>query len=423
MPAINPIDPTAQVVVTQGTVLVGDQPTLAAEDLFAIYIDDGDTSLDRTITVKQKEGDLTKWVLSLSQVDALGGSQPLEEWEFSLDHEAVDDMGQPAYLPVVLENGDSRMRAVVNFNAELPSSWAGAINTPFEGGYLGDMSKIDAADYQKALDALSNSIVEYSAVLSLGCYDGATLSALANHARDVRVDFFFDLPSSIAPSDAIMQAGQQGFGTFESACRYYFPYQCDDSFNSGKIVYGLSCDAFVAKSRGVAMFPSVGGWHMSPAGAARGVVSRTGIKPLPQAAKIDREAFVPARINTVGLASGGSVIIDDALTCWIKDDYQKYQHVSSLMNALARGIYAIGQTLKHEPDGVTRAGLQREIPRLLRQYVATGALVVPRNPDVDGTEPFIVTIEQTNFDLWTINYSVCPTGVGRRIVGQPVLIA
>jgi hypothetical protein len=84
---------------------------------------------------------------------------------------------------------------------------------------------------------------------------------------------------------------------------------------------------------------------MSPAGAARGVVGRTGIKPLPSAALIDHEAFVPARINTVGIGSGGSVIIDDALTCWVKDDYQKYQHVSSLMNAIARGIYAIGQTL------------------------------------------------------------------------------
>lgn len=421
--AINPIDPNAQVVVTQGTVLVGDIPTLAAEDLFAIYIDDGDTSVDRVISVKQKEGDLTKWVLTLDQIDSLGGRSPLEEWEFSLDHTAVNDMGLPAYLPVVLENNDSRMRAIVNFDAAIPSSWAGATDTPFEGGYMGDMSKIQPDDYAKGIEALNNSIVEYTAVLSLGCYDGPTLMALANHAHDVRVDFFFDQSGGIAPSQAIMQSGQQGFGSFESASRYYFPYQCDDPFNSGKIVFGLSCDAFVAKSRGVAMFPSVGGWHLSPAGAGRGVVSRTGIKPLPAAAKIDREAFVPARINTVGIASGGSVIIDDALTCWVKDDYQKYQHVGSVMNALARAIYQIGQTLKHEPDGVTRSGLQREIPRLLRQYVATGALVPPRNPETDGTEPFIVTVEQTNFDLWTITYAVCPTGVGRRIVGQPVLIS
>ncbi|HAT3959715.1 TPA: hypothetical protein I9Y37_001852 [Citrobacter freundii] len=419
----NVIDPNAQVVITQGTVLVGDVPTLAAEDLFAIYIDDGDISVDRVISVKQKEGDLTKWVLSLDQMDSLGGRNPLEEWEFSLDHTAVDDMGQPAYLPVVLENNDSRMRAVVNFDASIPASWAGAKDTAFEGGYMGDMSKITSDDYIKGISVLNNSIVEYTAVLSLGCYDGPALMELANHAHDVRVDFFFDLPSSINPNAAIMQAGQQGMGAFDSAARYYFPYQCDDAFNSGKIVFGLSCDAFVAKSRGVAMFPSVGGWHLSPAGAARGVVSRTGIKPLPAAAQIDREAFVPARINTVGVATGGSVIIDDALTTWLKDDYLKYQHVGSLMNALARGIYQIGQTLKHEPDGVTRSGLQREIPRLLRQYVATGALVPPRNPDTDGTEPFIVAVEQTNFDLWTITYSVCPTGVGRRIVGKPVLIS
>ncbi|HAV1601606.1 TPA: hypothetical protein JG832_002497 [Enterobacter hormaechei subsp. xiangfangensis] len=417
------IDPNAQVGVSQGTVLVGDVPTLATEDLFAIYIDDGDDSVDRVISIKQKEGDLTMWTLTLDQIDSLGGRKPLESWDFSLVHDAVDDMGKPAYLPVVLENNDSRMRAVVNFGAELPASWTGLTDGEFTGGYAGDYSKITADDYSKGLEVLGNSMVEYTAVLSLGCYDGPTLMALANHARDVRVDYFFDVPSTISPSQAIVLASGQGFGSMESACRYYFPYQCDDPFNSGKIAFGLSCDAFVAKSRGVAMFPSVGGWHLSPAGAARGVVARTGIKPLPAAAKIDHEAFVPARINSVGIASGGSVIIDDALTCWLKDDYQKYQHVSSLMNALARGIYSIGQALKHEPDGVTRSGLEREIPRLLRQYVATGALVVPRNPDVDGTEPFIVQVEQTNFDLWTITYSVCPTGVGRRIVGMPVLIA
>jgi hypothetical protein len=417
------IDPNAQVVVTQGTVLVGSIPELAAEDVFAVYIDDGDTSVDRVISIKQKEGDLTMWTVTLDQIDSLGGRKPLEVWDFSLLHDAVDDMGKPAYLPVVLENNDSRMRAVVNFSAELPSSWNGEVDMSFQGGYAGDYSSISSDDYAKGLNVLNNSIVEYTALLALGCYDGPTLMALANHGRDVRVDYFFDLPSTITPAAALVMAAGQGMGSMESACRYFFPYQCDDPFNSGKIVFGMSCDAFVAKSRGVALFPSVGGWHMSPAGASRGVIGRTGISPLPGAALIDHEAFVPARINSVGVGVGGSILIDDALTCWAKDDYQKYQHVSSIGNALARGIYAIGQALKHEPDGVTRAGLQREIPRLLRQYVATGALVAPRNPDIDGTEPFIVQVEQTNFDLWTITYSYCPTGVGRRIVGQPVLIA
>jgi hypothetical protein len=118
--------------------------------------------------------------------------------EFSLSHDAVDDMGNPAYLPVVLENNDSRMRAVVNFGAELPSSWTGLSDGEFTGGYSGDMSKITADDYAKGLLALNNSLVEYTAVLSLGCYDGPTLMALANHARDVRVDYFFDLPSTIS---------------------------------------------------------------------------------------------------------------------------------------------------------------------------------------------------------------------------------
>ncbi|CDL81096.1 hypothetical protein XSR1_1000002 [Xenorhabdus szentirmaii DSM 16338] len=34
--------------------------------------------------------------------------------------------------------------------------------------------------------------------------------------------------------------------------------------------------------------------------------------------------------------------------------------------------------MKHEPDGVTRRGLEREIPKLLDRFVASGALVAPR---------------------------------------------
>jgi hypothetical protein len=70
------IDPNADVVISQGTVLVGSVPTLGAEDAFAIYIDDGDDSLDRVISIKQKEDDLTLWTLTLDQIDSNGAYAP-----------------------------------------------------------------------------------------------------------------------------------------------------------------------------------------------------------------------------------------------------------------------------------------------------------------------------------------------------------
>ncbi|MDE9528372.1 phage tail protein, partial [Xenorhabdus bovienii] len=88
-------------------------------------------------------------------------------------------------------------------------------------------------------------------------------------------------------------------------------------------------------------------------------------------ADIDHELYVANGINTVGYASDGSVMIDDALTTYAKKNYFRFQHVSSTFNAIARLVYDIGNALKHEPDGITRRGLEREIPRLLDRFVAS----------------------------------------------------
>ncbi|PHM51922.1 phage tail protein [Xenorhabdus hominickii] len=428
IPYLKVIDPNNNTWMTPvlytGNFTFGSEIPTNNTTFFSIYVDDGDASDNRTLSLIRNSDKKGLYTLILKEVDDLKRETTLDTIQVSFNPEALNDMGQPAFLPIALENNTHRLRAVVGDRdkmAQFPPDYAGFKNQKFEGGSDGNINDIKDAHYGEALQALTASMVNYTAILSLGCYSSYVLAKLAELANNVRVDMFCDLPPALLPNPAINVADNQGFGEYAHICRYYFPYQSRDPFSGGQVVYGLSGDAFTAKAKGVAMVADVGGYHLSPAGQSRGVLLRQNIKPLPAAAEIDRENYATKGINTVGFASDGSVMIDDALTTYAKRNYFRFQHVNSTFNAIARLVYDIGNALKHEPDGITRRGLEREIPRLLDRFVASGALVSPRNA-AEGTAPYEVTVTQDEFDMWHIRYAACPTGVSRRIIAEPVLI-
>ena len=330
-------------------------------------------------------------------------------------------MGQPAWIPTLLESQSTRIGAVLADNAEASAAQLIFEDVAFEGGTDGNLSEIAAADYLEALKVLEASEVNYTALLSLGCYDASALAAIKKLAEDVRVDMFYDLKGNQTPENAISEAKSHNFGGSHQPSRYYFPLSCRDTFTGMNVVYGISCDAFVAKAKGVALVPDVGGWHYAPAGISRAIIDRQNIARIPNIGAVDREAFVLARINPVSVAADGSVYIDDSLTTYSKNNYLRFQHVSSLMNAIARDFYEVAQAIKHEPDGITKEALMKAMTELLDRYVAAGALVTPRDKS-QGEDPYVVQVVQKDIDLWEVSWSVCPTGTARRIVGKPILM-
>lgn len=46
--------------------------------------------------------------------------------------------------------------------------------------------------------------------------------------------------------------------------------------------------------------------------------------------------------------------------------------------------------------------------KLLDRFVASGALVAPRDPDDDGTEPYVLKVTQAEFDKWEVVWACCP---------------
>jgi hypothetical protein len=397
-------------------------PELPDGAVLMLYIKDGDASANRTLSIETEE-DSDLFTIYLREVLADGSVSVLESHQASLNPYSVTDMGEPAWLQTVLENGSTRLAALVADDAEevLAEVDLNLPQTYFTGGSDGDLSGITSKEYLTALTTLENSNVNFTALLSLGCYDATVLAALNTLAEEVRVDMFYDLKGNQLAEKAISEAESHGLSGSHQPARYYFPYSCRDKSTSMNVVFGISCDAFVAKAKGVALIPDVGGWHYAPAGSSRGVISRQNITPIANLDVIDREAFVKARINPVCIGSDGSVVIDDSLTTYGKNNYLRFQHVSSLMNAIARDFYAIAQAVKHEPDGVTQKSLTDAMSNLLDRYFAADALVKPRD-DSQGTEPYILTVKQLEIDYWQVEWAVCPTGTARRIIGKPILM-
>ena len=147
------------------------------------------------------------------------------------------------------------------------------------------------------------------------------------------------------------------------------------------------------------------GVHYAPAGLNRAYFSRTSMTQIFPTDVIDRDEFYDARLNPVVTYTTGDTVTDDDLTMWPKSNYLRFGWINDVLDYIDHRFEEGARQLKFEPDGLT-----------------SGALVEPRNPSVDGTAPYVVTVEQVEIDLWKVTWEVCITGAARRIVGQPKLI-
>ncbi|TMO87708.1 hypothetical protein [Pseudoalteromonas ruthenica] len=409
----DPVVATARVTPYTGDV------SLEAGELMALYPVDGDVT-NRTISITpiaDKEG---FYNLLLVKNHTNGAQETKLDVEVSFDIEALDDYGNPAYIEDVLDD-DTPIRVVVS-DTFAATSFSNLAAVNFTGGTRGDLNALQATDFDTAISVLRNAMVEYLAVLPLGVLDPVVIRKLQDIALERRIDGFFDVPPTLSYADAISWMNDNAFDA-QSSCFYHFPYKTNDLyFSKNKAIWGISSIGYLAKCKSVASVSgAVGGFHISPAGSERGVIERSGIEPLANMGEPNYEAMVTARINKVSLHRG-TLIIDDALTATKVNNYLRFQHVTSLFNAISRRFYKAAMDVKHSPDDVTMDNLNSLMRDIGAQYIGAKALVTPRDPERDGTEPFKWTIKQIELDLFKVEWWACPTGSSRRIAGSPIVI-
>lgn len=396
-------------------------------DVVMIYVIDGDPSTNRSVRFTDDPGNAKRLILTLTETSSLGITTTLDTYTVSLYTDVTDDYGAPAWIVTQLEKSKYiRALAMANpkgsFSDATERLAADSKQRTFLGGKLGDVNNISPESYAKAIKVLRNSPVFFSAVLGLGCYDRSALNGLSEIARNRRIDAFFDIDPRLSYEEALAKSDEYGFYDHEHIAFYHFPYTYRDKTSRATTVAGLSGTAFRAKALGVQKVPSIGGWHYSPAGEERGVISRDNLQCASWAGEPDYDQMYTKRINKVASSRTGVMTIDDSLTAYRRENSLRLQHVNSTMSAIARDLYNLWSSIKHNPDDEIEENLTRDTPRVFDSYVASKALVSPSEDTGSGTEPYVISYKQTQDDMWEVEYSCCVTGTARRIAGTPILL-
>ena len=400
----------------------GTDVVTAEDECLALWTVDGDCKENRFITISKADEDVygaNMLHLLLTSQDSAGNANTLDEFIVSLDINAKDDMGSPAFIETVLESKSPRLRAKVGHNASLLTELS---ETQFIGATNGTQSSIGSNEYQGAAALLKSAIQRYTAVVGCSLYDSVAIKDLIDLCNERRIGGYFDINPRLTFAQALQAKNDLSLNE-KRASFTHFPYESKDDTYGNRVCFGLSGIHFAAKAAGVQKTAPTGGWHFVPAGEERSTISRTAMRLIKGAGVPDYEAMYKARLNKIGVSDdSGLLFIDDSLTSCVRENYLRFEQVVSVSDAIGRDFYALANRIKHNPDGLTFKALNEGMTEIGDNYVATGALVTPRDPATDGKEPYKLKIEQVALDMWKITYAIAVTGSGRRFIGEPVLI-
>ncbi len=417
---------TADGGVTKSEHAYGTTLTLGVADMMLFHPADGDPSVNRRVVIKNVDSTTKRFDIVLLDKNNLGEDYTLLSLTVGVDSDDTDDMGRPAYIETVVEQQGKGLLAC-DFNEAL--TWADiesvlqAIEddeTSFAGGTNGGDPTVD--NWKNAAALLADERVSLNLLFAAGCYEPDVLQEMAEIADDRHCSFFCDAPPYLPHAQAITWLKDAGIKSRHTRM-YYSPFSASDPWRGGQTIWSASGAAAAAKARCNAIFSGgTPGVHYSPAGAKRGVLVRTGVKPLFPDDRLNRDDLVDARINPVIPLSSGGVVIDDDLTLHYKQNYSRFGIVNDILDYIDHRFLEAASYAKFEPDGLTREILFSLTSEIMKDLVTSGALVPPRNPTEDGTEPYVITIKQEEIDLWLVGWAICSTGLARRIAGQPRLI-
>ena len=394
---------------------------------FAVfYVVDGDTSVNRSFKITSIDTNAERFTIEFYDKDELGEEYLLESYTVGISEDDKDDMGLSAYIETVLERNSDIFRC----DFDESQTWSGLLATlqgfvgtkvSFTGGTTGDTPSTQ--DFITGANILRNDKLAANLIFAAGIYDITVIAELASIADERHVAFFYDVPPGLKSAEAI--AWNRTISMRNRHARaYYSPISATDQWRGGTCVWGVSGAMAAAKARcnKIVTVGSVPGVHYSPAGEQRGYLTRTGISQLYEDDVVNRDNLYDARINPIWPSVTSGMVADDDLTQWPLTNYLRFGWINDVLDYIDHRFLEGAQQIKFEPDGLTREGLMDVTRRILDDLVTSGALVAPREPDRDGLNPYIITIEQLEIDLWKVTWEVCITGAARRIVGQPKLI-
>jgi hypothetical protein len=410
----NPVTPSAQ---AHDAAL-----TLAADDICAIQLIDGDTDKVRKLEITPADTaqyGAGYFVLNLFEVDSNNVDVVIESHIVSFTTDTLDVNGRPAFIEDKLSTDSQRLRIKVAVN-NLSFFHTKINRIAFTGGTAGTLSLVDAAAFTAAITAVKQTRISWTHIIAAGCYIDTALTAMKTLGYDTATELLADIEPNLPPATAITRAAALGFSS-EYVRQYYFPYTFLDPEFGTRINCGISGIAFRAQALAVAKNAIVGAWNVPGAGEERATINRKGLQINEGVTGFDYEALYKSRINKIGNTQAGGLMIDDCLTTQPKENDLRFGWVQEVDAAIGRAFVGLAIGLKHEPQGATVEGLTRAMKRLLDNFVTAGALVTPTDP-ANGTTPYTFTVRKVSTDHFHCEWSICVAGAARRISGQSKLI-
>ena len=411
----------------------GTDVALSGTQWLAVFPKDGHPSTNRRVTIRDVDAESARFTLTLEEKQ---GSEwvKLETFkQLGAKEDDTDDMGLPAYAPTVLESMSPYINCAISPNTNFTALEAASTNdvlvdgVVFEGGTNG--GDPTTTEIKAAWDILKNSERTFNLAFAAGQYDPEVIRHADEICDDLLVQFRFDAPPYMTEAQVSEWIKALNLpNSYQASCLHY-PYKATDKFYGRKSVWGVSGEATAAKARGYATptgHADIPGVHFAAAGEIRGFISRSGIEPLHNTGKVSAEDKVEVKKGSRVVGRWNPVdqgkVIGDALTMYGLNNYLRFEHVVAIHNRIMHDCLTAARFAKFEPDGLTTGILTRLCNEVCQKYVDSGALVTPREVEVDGFDPFRVIITQLEIDLWKITIEFCPTGVFRRGAIQSVLI-
>ncbi|NDY89696.1 hypothetical protein [Ideonella livida] len=354
----------------------------------------------------------------------------------SLDPTKTDDSGNSLYLPDVAERtlGDV-FEWVIPDGASIGNGhdgygktggvikWADSgVQALFDEGE----SALYAADYGRAVDALTNTDVSYGYLISAGSRSVDLIQGLIDlgYARNRQV--IIDIPGDLTPSAAATWADQFALGG--TGQDYYpiflwAPIKAMEVLGGGMSIYGTSGNyagqacarnavtnsyGYAAKNRPIA-------GDDFPLGRVSARVIHT-----PSAGWDDALSFLAkARINPVlPRAGGGAVVFRDCLTAAATTtSYRKLTSVAEMSSHLAEQVVSMDNASRFLPQAEKKRYLDRQLSSMFAGAAASGWLVTGQDiagEEIPAYEYDLVLRPVDGVDTLHLTYRVHFDGVNRR---------
>lgn len=363
----------------------------------------------------------------------------LFEFYGSLKADAVDDYGNSAYLPDIVQSQTDLIEVMIGVpgasamigtdsgaygydgNGRQKWSASGTLIAFSEGG-----TSYDAAVYSAARQKLQSTQFEFEYLASGGSQAAGLLTQLAQLAHDTNRQFRFDVPGSLTPDQAVSFVESLGISSSPSAHlmhAFWAPLKSVDptSVNPHGHIGAATLNIALACGRNAVKDAKGFAPKNYPIAGREWPVSRTRIVQTYTPSQPELNALAKAKINPVVYevyTGGGRYVFRDSLTCApVENSLKKLISVADMSASVDDTVTRVSKDYLQLPMEVAVKKTGDFLKTYFENAEAAKWIKPSDEPEMDG-KAFLFDVrpnEARPYDDMDVTYALRYDGTARRI--------